>query len=200
MSSPLDKKALVEAALYAAGRPLSLEDLDRVSKAGGKAETESLLADLTREYRERESALEIVETSRGRFALQLKPEYSSRVSRLSAGGLLSLGTLKTLALIALRQPIRQSELIGIRGGHSYEHIHRLEGLGFVKREPSGRSVTLTTTKMFAEYFGFDEEPARLKVQLHRKLVKIAPKNENEILTQVQGIVESEVEAENEGKK
>ena len=200
MSFPLDKKALVEAALYAAGRPLSIEDLDRVSKAGGRAETESLLADLTKEYGERESALEIVETSKGRFALQLKPEYSAKVSRLSAGGLLSLGTLKTLALIALRQPIKQSELIGIRGGHSYEHIHRLEGLGFVKREPSGRSVTLTTTKMFAEYFGFDEDLAKLKVQLHRKLVKIVPQNENETLTQVQGIAESQIQAENEDKK
>jgi segregation and condensation protein B len=193
VSFPLDKKALVEAALYAAGRPLSLEDLDKVSKAGGSAETESLLADLAKEYAERESALEIVETSRGRFALQLKPEYSARVSRLSAGGLLGLGTLKTLALIALRQPIKQSELIGIRGAHSYEHVHRLEGLGFVKKEPSGKSVTLTTTKMFAEYFGFDEDLARLKVQLHRKLVKISPKNENEIPTQAQPTVGAEVD-------
>jgi segregation and condensation protein B len=194
VSFPLEKKALIEAALYAAGRPLSIEDLDRVSKAGGKAETESLLEDLIKEYKERQSALEIVEASRGRFALQLRPEYSARVSRLSPGGLLSLGTLKTLALIALRQPIRQSELVGIRGGHSYEHVHRLEGLGFIMKEPSGKSTKLTTTKMFAEYFGFDEDLARLKVQLHRKLVKIAEKEESDIPTQVD---EAETEAEME---
>jgi segregation and condensation protein B len=200
VSSPLDKKALVEAALYAAGRPLSIEDLERVSKAGGKAETESHLADLIREYRERDSALEIVETSKGRYALQLKPEYSTRVSRLSPGGLLGLGSLKTLALVALRQPIKQSEVIDIRGAHAYEHVHRLEGLGFVKKEPSGKSVTLTTTKMFAEYFGFDEDLAKLKVQLHRKLVKIAAKNENEIPTQVLETSEVEPEAVNENEK
>ncbi|WXG43189.1 MAG: SMC-Scp complex subunit ScpB [Promethearchaeati archaeon SRVP18_Atabeyarchaeia-1] len=196
MSSPLDKKALIEAALYAAGRPLAVEDLERVSKAGGKAEAESLLADLIREYKERETALEIVEASRGRYALQLKPQYSSRVSRLSPGGLLGFGTLKTLALIALRQPIRQSEVIGIRGAHSYEHIHRLDGLGFIRKEPSGRSVTLTTTKMFAEYFGFDEDLAKLKVQLHRRLVKIGAKEEGE--TSVQMLEEEETETPNQG--
>lgn len=180
MNSPLNKKALMEAALYAAGRPLSIEDLEKVSKAGGRPEAESLLEELISEYQGRSNALEIVQVSRGRYALQLKPEYSSRVSRLSPGGLLSLGSLKTLALVALRQPIRQSEVIEIRGAHSYEHIHRLEQLGFIRKEPSGRSVSLTTTKMFAEYFGFDEDLAKLKVQLHRKLVKLGAGNQSEV--------------------
>jgi segregation and condensation protein B len=180
MNSPLNKKALMEAALYAAGRPLSIEDLEKVSKTGGRPETESLLEELISEYQSRSNALEIVQVSRGRYALQLKPEYSSRVSRLSPGGLLSLGSLKTLALVALRQPIRQSEVIEIRGAHSYEHIHRLEQLGFVRKEPSGRSVSLTTTKMFAEYFGFDEDLAKLRVQLHRKLVKLGAGNQSDV--------------------
>jgi segregation and condensation protein B len=176
LSSPPTKKALIEAALYAAGRPLSIEDLERVSKAGGIPETESLLGELVEEYQGRSSSLEIVQVSKGRYVLQLKPEYSTKVARLSPDGLLSLGTLKTLALVALRQPIRQSEVIEIRGGHSYEHIHRLEQLGFVKKQPSGKSVTLTTTKMFSEYFGFDDDLAKLKVQLHRKLVKLDNEN------------------------
>lgn len=177
MSSPPSKKALIEAALYAAGRPLSIEDLEKISKGGGRPETESLLEELSEEYRNRSSSLEIVQVSKGRYAFQLKPEYSTKVSRLSPGGLLSLGSLKTLALVALRQPIRQSEVIEIRGGHSYEHIHRLEQLGFVRKEPSGKSVTLTTTKMFSEYFGFEDDLAKLKVQLHRKLVKLDAENQ-----------------------
>jgi len=176
MSSPPTKKALLEAALYAAGRPLSIEDLERVSKAGGIAETESLLEELVDDYRTRSSSLEVVQVSKGRYALQLKPEFSAKVSRLSPGGLLSLGSLKTLALVALRQPIRQSEVIEIRGAHSYEHIHRLEQLGFVRKQPSGKSATLTTTKMFSEYFGFEDDLAKLKVQLHRKLVKLDTEN------------------------
>ncbi len=195
MNSPLNKKALMEAALYAAGRPLSIEDLEKVSKAGGRPETESLLEELISEYQGRSNALEIVQVSRGRYALQLKPEYSSRVSRLSPGGLLSLGSLKTLALVALRQPIRRSEVIEIRGAHSYEHIHRLEQLGFIRKEPSGRSVSLTTTKMFAEYFGFDEDLAKLKVQLHRKLVKLGAGNQSE--TNLSKSNEADHQAENE---
>jgi segregation and condensation protein B len=196
LSSPLSKKALIEAALYAAGRSLSIEELERVAKGGGKIETESLLADLVKEYRDRESAIEIVETSKERYALQLKPDYSSKVSRLSPGGLLSLGTLKTLALIALRQPIRQSEVVKMRGAHTYEHFHRLEALGFVKRDPSGKSVILTTTKMFAEYFGFDEDLAKLKVQLHRRLVSMGSRG-GEIPTRI--FVEGETEPERENQ-
>jgi segregation and condensation protein B len=179
VSSPLNRKALIEAALYAAGRPLSLEELAKVSKAAGSVETESLLHELVNEYRERTSSLEIVEVSKGKYAFQLKPEYSSKVSRLSPGGLLSLGALKTLALIAIRQPVKQSEIIDIRGSHSYEHIHKLEQLGFVKKQASGRTVVLSTTRVFAEYFGFDEEPVKLKVQLHRKLMRPISKDESQ---------------------
>lgn len=171
MSSPLSRKALIEAALYAAGRPLSLEELERISKTRGRSETESLLGELINEYHDRASSLEIVEIPKGKYAFQLKSEYSTKVSRLAPGGLLSLGAQMTLALIAIRQPIKQSEIINIRGSHSYEHIHKLEQLGFIKKQPSGRSATLSTTKMFAEYFGFDEEPVKLKVQLHRKLMR-----------------------------
>jgi segregation and condensation protein B len=195
VSSPLDKKALIEAALYAAGRPLSIEDLERVSKSGGRSETESLLEELITEYRSRSSSLEIVQVSKGRFALQLKPEFSTKVSRLSPGGLLSLGSLKTLALVALRQPIRQSEVVEIRGAHSYEHIHRLEQLGFIRKEPSGKSVTLTTTKMFAEYFGFDDDLAKLRVQLHRKLVKLDTGNQPEAESATANEVEPRTENE-----
>jgi chromosome segregation and condensation protein ScpB len=75
-------------------------------------------------------------------------------------------------------------VINIRGAHSYEHVHRLEGLGFLKKEPSGKSVTLTTTRMFAEYFGFDEDLSKLKLQLHRKLVKLSVKSEVEAPTEL----------------
>jgi segregation and condensation protein B len=179
MSSLFNKKKLIEAALYAAGRAVALEDLEKISKAEGIPETESLLNELIDEYRSRSSALEIVEVSKGRYALQLKPEYSTKVARLSPGGLLGLGELKTLALIAIRQPIRRSEVIDIRGSHSYEHIHRLDQLGFIKKEPSGKTVAITTTRVFAEYFGFDEDPKKLKLQLHRKLVKQADKDEDQ---------------------
>ena len=179
MSSPLDRKALIEAALYAAGRPLSLEELERVSKARGRTETESLLGELINEYQDRTSSLEIVEVSKGKYAFQLKPEYSAKVCRLAPGGLLNLGALKTLALIAMRQPVKQSEVINIRGSHSYEHIHKLEQLGFIRKQASGRTVALSTTKVFAEYFGFDEEPLKLKVQLHKKLMRPSAKDESQ---------------------
>jgi segregation and condensation protein B len=194
VSSPLNRKALIEAALYAAGRPLSLEELEKISKATGRVETESLLRELINEYRDRTSSLEVVEISKEKYAFQLKPEYSTKVSRLSPGGLLSLAALKTLALIAIRQPVKQSEIINIRGSHSYEHIHKLEQLGFIRKQPSGRTAALSTTRIFAEYFGFDEEPVKLKVQLHRRLMRPSPKGESQSnLSETQTTKEAESE-------
>src|SRR5205823_13580608 len=61
--------------------------------------------------------------------------------------------LKTAALIAYHQPLLQSDLFDMIGSKVYEHTKALEDLGLVNRKPSGRSLALTTTRYFAEFFG-----------------------------------------------
>ncbi|MFX0067910.1 MAG: SMC-Scp complex subunit ScpB [Promethearchaeota archaeon] len=170
-------KALIEAALYISGRPLNLEELGEVVDLDANL-VDKLVAELTDDYNERGSALEIASLSGGRYALQLKPDYSPMVARFAPSGLLSLGALKTLSLIALRQPVRQTEVVRIRGSHVYKHIHELEDRGFLEGKPEGRTRILSTTKMFADYFGFDYDLRRLKLQLRWLMRKM--KSEEEI--------------------
>ncbi len=170
-------KALIEAALYISGRPLNLEELGEVVDLDANL-VDKLVAELTDDYNERGSALEIASLSGGRYALQLKPDYSPMVARFAPSGLLSLGALKTLSLIALRQPVRQTEVVRIRGSHVYKHIHELENRGFLEGKPEGRTRILSTTKMFADYFGFDYDLRRLKLQLRWLMRKM--KSEEEI--------------------
>ena len=159
--------ALVEAALYVAGRPLDLNTLGSVLKTRSKRKVQRLARMLMKEYASRNSALEILELKDERFVLQLKVEYTPQVKKLVKRPLLSTGPLKTLAYIAYKQPVSQMRVIAVRGRHAYAHIKQLEEMGLITREKSGRSSVLRTTGYFADYFGLSHDIATMKRQLKK---------------------------------
>lgn len=161
----------LEAALYVSGRAMTLEELANII---GKSQstTLKLLDELSFDYNKREGALEVIALPRDRYALQLKPELTPRVGRLIPGGLLSFATLQTLVFIALKQPIVQSDLVNQRGTHCYDHVKELIEKKFVEAVPEGRSKVLTTTPLFADYFGLESDRIKLKAQLKFKMKKI----------------------------
>jgi len=167
-----EEKQLVEAALYISGRPLSIQELQSVTGISSLKRVSDLVRELVEEYHARGGALEIVQLPHQRFALQLDPNLSERVAELAPQGLLSLGELKTLVYIALKQPVLQCAVVAQRGSHSYNHIKTLESHGFLQVTSHGRTKELTTTPMFADYFGFDYEPEKLKGQLRRMITRI----------------------------
>jgi segregation and condensation protein B len=160
-----EKKALIEAALYAAGYPLELKTLCSITKIYSKRKVYELAKSLMEEYNRRNSAIEIVELEDRRFVMQLKPTYVSRVRRLTVKPLLTEGPLKTLAYIAYRQPVPQAKVVIVRGQQAYEHIEKLEEMGLIKREKLGKSYVLRTTDLFADYFNLSKEPRLMKKQL-----------------------------------
>ena len=83
----------------------------------------------------------------------VKPEYDTHVSHMAAAPELHKGIMKTLAFIAYKQPVRQSEVIGFRNSKAYEHIKLLREKGFVRKEKKGITYLLYTTPKFKEYFG-----------------------------------------------
>ena len=161
----------LEAALYVSGRALTLEELSNLI---GKSQstTQKILDNLGFEYNQREGALEVVVLPRDRYAMQLKPELTPRVGKLIPGGLLSFTTLQTLVFIALKQPIMQSDLVAQRGTHCYDHVKELIEKKFIDTVPEGRSKLLTTTPLFADYFGLESDRVKLKAQLKFKMKRI----------------------------
>ncbi len=143
-------RAIVEAALYSAGKALTLEDLCRVTGFDEATVKENLRA-LAREYRKRESALEVTNIG-SRWTMQIRQEYTER-ARPFAPPEIDRDLLKTAALIAYHQPILQSDLFDMIGEKVYEHTKALEDLKLITRKPSGRSLELATTRYFAEFFG-----------------------------------------------
>jgi segregation and condensation protein B len=157
--------ALIEAALYVAGRPLDVNELCSVLKTRSKNKALKLLKQLTQEYANRGTSLEILALKDERYVLQLKPDYTPLVRRLVNRPLLSVGPLKTLSYVAYRQPISQKRVIDVRGHHAYGHIKMLREMSLIASERSGRSLLLKTTDYFADYFALSHDTATMKKEL-----------------------------------
>jgi len=159
--------ALVEAALYVAGRPLDLNELCWVLGSRSKKKAKKFVSILIQEYLARNTALEILELKDERYVLQLKADFTPLVKKFVNRPLLSSGPLKTLSYIAYRQPISQKRVIDVRGQHAYGHIKVLREMGLIAAERSGRSMSLRTTDYFADYFGLTQDTAMMKKELKR---------------------------------
>ena len=156
---------LLEAALYVSGRPLDLKTLANVIGTRSKKKVRKLARTLVENYVNRDTALEILEVEGERFVMQLKTEYTGKVRKLSTKPLLSAGPLKTLSYIAFRQPISQTQVIEVRGNHSYGHLRQLEDMELISREGVGRKRVLRTTGFFADFFGLSHDLRTMKRQL-----------------------------------
>ncbi|MET1123686.1 MAG: SMC-Scp complex subunit ScpB [Archaeoglobaceae archaeon] len=153
----MNVKLAVEAILFTSPDPLSAKE---IAKILGESEEKILKAveELVNDYLSRETALEVIKLGE-KYLMRVKPEYAAYVEKLSEKDL-DRGTLRTLAVIAVKQPITLSRLAKIRGNKCYEHVRKLKELGFVRAEKRGRSTILTTTKEFASYFGIETSDPR----------------------------------------
>ena len=157
--------ALMEAALYVAGRPLDLKTMASVAGTRSKKRVRKLAKTLVDDYKNRETALEILELEGERFVMQLKSEYTGKVRKLATRPLLSAGPLKTLSYIAFRQPILQTHVVDVRGHHSYGHLKQLEDMELISREGIGKKRVIKTTQFFADFFGLSNDLRAMKRQL-----------------------------------
>ncbi len=143
--------ARLEAILYLKGRPVSIKEMAELSEETEITVQQALLA-LMAGYAQRDTALDIQEGN-GKFSLELKTGLGALVHDLLPVDL-SVATLRTLATIALKKRILQSELVDLRGSGAYEHIKELISQNFVerKRQSEGRSYWLTLSEKFHRTF------------------------------------------------
>ncbi len=149
--SNISLPARLEAILYLKGKPLSLNELSELANEDRQVVQEALLA-LMAGYAQRDTALD-VEENKGKYSLQLKSGLGYLVQNLLPVDL-SVGTLRTLATIALKKRILQSDLVDLRGSGAYDHIKELIAQNFVdrKRQSEGRSYWLTLSEKFHRTF------------------------------------------------
>ena len=143
----------IEAILYLKAQPLSIKEISEYAQRD-RAEVEEAILELMSDYAHRDSALEVVETPNG-YSLQLRSTYQNLLHHLVPAEL-GVGALRTLAAIALKTPILQTELIELRGSSAYQQVQELVDLGFVQKRREGRSYWLEVTNTFYQYFEIDD--------------------------------------------
>jgi segregation and condensation protein B len=167
--SKMDRKICnLEAALYSAGRPLSLDDVKPIVGTRSDKTAKKLVEQLIKRYKGRHGALEITIHKDHRISLQLREKYEKIVKDFNHKPLLKSGPLRTLSYIAFHQPVDQRQVISDRGAHVYGHLRMMESMGLISRERTeDRSYMITTTSFFGDYFGFSHNPGKSKLQLKR---------------------------------
>jgi segregation and condensation protein B len=154
----------IEASLYVAGRPLTIEDLSTKLEIS-KKEVEELINEVAFDYLERSTALVINRVGES-YQMALKPEYVEKVVKFAKGGAIAERYLRTLTIVALKQPILKSLVVKIRGSGAYEHVKYLLEQGLVIADKKGRSHELSTTDKYAEMFGLPKD----KIQMKRVMI------------------------------
>ncbi len=145
----------VEAVLFASGKYLSEEYISGVTELKGKA-LKDALKKLEEHYANADTSLKLF-FEKDHWKLNIKEEYSVIVNRIIAETELPSYVMATLAVIAYKNPVLQSEVIDIRGSNAYEHIKMLEEKDFIKKERHGRTYKLKVSEKFFEYFDVKSE-------------------------------------------
>ena len=169
---PRDVLARVEAALYASGRPLSIEEIAHVAGTASDRKATAIAREVARTVNGAMQAVEVVEYEGPKFAMQLKGQYTQTARKFATRPLLSRGALRTLSFVAFFQPIPAAELVLRRSSGVYQHLRELEDVGFVVGERQGRSKNYRTTARFAEYFGLSTDTTTMKRQLENRTLTL----------------------------
>ncbi|HDK37598.1 MAG TPA: SMC-Scp complex subunit ScpB, partial [Thiolapillus brandeum] len=167
-------KQIVEAALLASGKAMSLDKLQGLFDEMERPEKKSLravLKQLSEDYADR--GIEVKEVASG-WRIQVSRECAPWVSRLweEKPSRYSRALMETLALIAYRQPITRGEIEDIRGVSVSTHIMRTllerEWVRVVgQRDVPGKPSLYGTTREFLDYFGLkslDELPTLAEIR------------------------------------
>jgi segregation and condensation protein B len=157
-------KKLLEAALFISSSPMGLDRLARVSGINSLGHVKELMEELQKDYGG--SGLELSNTPGG-WVMQVRPELLPKVAHLTPYSDLGEGPKRTLALVTLKEPVRQSIIIRMQGNKAYSYIKDLVKRGLIVSEREGHTKTLKLTQEFERYFG--EERAKIREHLQKHL-------------------------------
>ena len=146
----------VEAVLYLKGRPISKKNLSEITNADINS-IDKALRELKEKYSNTKSAIELNEIN-SCYCLELKPILNEFVEDLLPSELRT-SELRTLATIAIKKKILQSDLIVLRGSGAYDHIKELTNKKFIikRKQKDGRSYWLSLSEKFFQTFAVSNE-------------------------------------------
>ena len=146
----------IEAVLYLKGRPISKKNLSEITNSDINSIINAI-EELKIKYSNSKSAIELREIN-NTYCLELKSILNDFVEDLLPSEL-KTSELRTLATIAIKKKILQSDLIILRGSGAYDHIKELLNKKFIlkRKQKDGRSYWLSLSEKFFQTFAVSNE-------------------------------------------
>jgi segregation and condensation protein B len=155
-------KASLEALLFIAGSPLSLDRLKGIFEEEPKERIEQQLQAIKADYEARGAGVMLVEVANG-WQLATCPGHAPWVRKfktVKVSTRLSRPALETLAIIAYKQPVTRPEIEAIRGVNIGGIVRNLMERRLVKivgkKDVPGKPMLYGTSTEFLEYFGLKD--------------------------------------------
>ena len=199
MNEGLPTTAALEAVMFAAGDPMSMEDLADILHAD-LLTVQNLTTRLQKELDERHSGLTIRRVAGG-LQLATRPELYPVVERLSqvVDRKLSAPTMETLSIIAFKQPITKQEIEHIRGVRIERALSKLIELELIsevgRKQVLGRPILYGTTDTFLRTFGLDSLEDLPNLPSDREAAVGMDDEQLELLGELEGLEEHEEDDE-----
>jgi segregation and condensation protein B len=147
----------IEAALFIAGRFLSFQELIMLTDIN-PIMLKSLIHTLEKKYLT--GTLRIIRRQES-YKMDIAEKYHYLINKLATGTAeFTKAEQETLAIIAYKQPVKQSVVIKIRGNKSYDHIKKFRDLGLVIAKREGHTLNLSLSEEFYEYFNVHKKEAK----------------------------------------
>ncbi len=184
-------KDKVEALLFSLGKKVKLQELSELTGIKDLSILKEAIAQLKKEYEKKDTALKLIEEPDG-YKLYVKEEHLPLLQKVVTQAELSKTLMETLAVIAWKYPCLQAEVIKIRTNKAYDHLKELEEMGFISREPFGRTRKIKLTEHFFEYFDLPTSEAKIafKSQMSEDIREKINKMESHINTRETAIEEA----------
>ncbi|MBD3309948.1 hypothetical protein GF351_01880, partial [Candidatus Woesearchaeota archaeon] len=128
----------VEALLFSSGRKMTVEELAKLCRTRNLERVKEALEELKKEYSAEDKSIMMVQEDDA-YKLTVKERYMPVVHKVITQTELRKSIIETLATVAFKAPVKQSEIVKIRSNKAYDHLKELEEGGFITREKCGRT-------------------------------------------------------------
>ena len=185
--SEVKLRPIIEALIYLAEEPLTLESMVKILGKDNEDSIRKLVKELKEYYQKSDSGIEIKEVADG-FKMSTKPEYHDWVKKYikyrKGPVRLSLAALETLAVIAYKQPVTLPEIQDIRGVNAVGVMKNLIEKKLVttggRKNVIGRPILYRTTKDFLLQFGLKNLSELPNLEEYQEMVQ-ASMEENDTI-------------------
>ena len=171
-------KSKAEAVLFSIGHKITLDEISKLCRSR-REDVLQALQELQKEYDEKQSSLMLVED--GDFwKFSVRDHFIPMIRKIVTETELTRTVLETLAVIAFKYPILQSDLIKLRTNKAYDHLTELEAAGYITRQKHSRTNLIKLTDKFFKYFDLTEEKLKEQFRDFDSIARAIKEKEEEV--------------------